>query len=152
MKTLSGSGFGGLPALSPEQRKRKRAVLARASRAVRVGRGTSVVDLVTQYADAGIQARALGGVAMVLERMLADRRRPTVYLGLAGPLIAAGLRRVIRDLIDAGVVDVVVSTGAILYPDLYQARGGRHYRGTPRLRQVTRIDSGSSRRRASSAM
>ena len=132
MKTLlPGSGFGGLPALSPEQRKRKRSVLARASRSVQVGRGTSVVDLVTQYADAGIQARALGGVAQVLERMLADRKRPTVYLGLAGPLIAAGLRRVIRDLIEAGVVDVLVSTGAILYQDLYQARGGRHYRGTP---------------------
>jgi deoxyhypusine synthase len=63
--------------------------------------------------------------------MYADADRPTVLLGLAGPLIAAGLRRVLRDLVVGGYVDVVVSTGAILYQDIYQARGWRHYRGTP---------------------
>jgi deoxyhypusine synthase len=132
MKTpLADSGFSGLRDLSPSERKQKRGVLSSPSRAVRVGRGTTVVDLVSQYAEAGVQARSLGAVARVVERMLADPRRPTVYLGLAGPLIAAGLRRVIRDLIEGGVVDVVVSTGAVLYQDLYQARGGRHYRGTP---------------------
>ena len=56
---------------------------------------------------------------------------PTIFLGLTGPLIAAGLRKVVRNLVDWGVVDVVVSTGAILYQDLYQTVGGRHWMGTP---------------------
>lgn len=120
-----------MPALSAAERKRKRALLTRATKPVRIRRGTTVADLVGQYADASIQARNLGSVARVMEKMLADPKRPTVYLGLAGPLIAAGLRQVIRDLVERGCVDVVVSTGAILYQDLYQARGGTHWRGTP---------------------
>jgi len=119
------------PTLTAQQRRRKRQILAHAVEPVRVHPRMTVVDLVTQYAGASIQARTLGAVARVVERMLTDPVRPTVYLGLAGPLIAAGLRQVIRDLIDCGAVDVVVSTGAILYQDLYQARGGKHWRGTP---------------------
>ncbi|MDO8494059.1 MAG: deoxyhypusine synthase family protein, partial [Deltaproteobacteria bacterium] len=30
-----------------------------------------------------------------------------------------------------GLVDVIVSTGAILYQDIYQAKGFKHYRGSP---------------------
>ncbi|EQD64366.1 deoxyhypusine synthase-like protein, partial [mine drainage metagenome] len=33
-------------------------------------------------------------------------------------------------------VDVVVSTGAIMYQDLYQTVGGRHWKGTPRADDV----------------
>jgi deoxyhypusine synthase len=87
--------------------------------------------MVEAMADMSIQARNLGACSQVLGRMYADRRRPTILLGLAGPLIAAGLRKVIRDLVVGGYVDVVVSTGAILYQDIYQARGFGHYRGTP---------------------
>jgi deoxyhypusine synthase len=54
-----------------------------------------------------------------------------VLLGLAGPLVAGGLRQVIREFVESGLVDVVVSTGAILYQDVYQARGWQHYRGSP---------------------
>jgi deoxyhypusine synthase len=61
--------------------------------------------------------------------MLEDRQRPTIFLGLAGSLIAAGMRQVIVDLIEKNMVDVVVSTGAIISQDLYQVRGGRHYHG-----------------------
>jgi deoxyhypusine synthase len=91
----------------------------------------SVAQLVDGMKDMSIQARNIGLCADVLDKMMRDRRRPTVFLGLAGPLIAAGLRNVIRDLIAGGHVDVVVSTGAILYQDIYQAHGHRHYRGTP---------------------
>jgi deoxyhypusine synthase len=59
---------------------------------------------------------------------LNTKQRQTVMLGLAGPLIAAGLRNVVRDLIVSGYVDVVVSTGAIMFQDIYQARRFMHYR------------------------
>jgi deoxyhypusine synthase len=63
--------------------------------------------------------------------MISDPARPTIMLGLSGALIAGGLRKVIRDLVAAGFVDVIVSTGAILYQDIYQAYGFSHYMGTP---------------------
>ena len=117
--------------LTPAQRAAKRALFSEPVRAARITPDLKVADLVEQMAGMSIQARGVGQCAQVLERMLKDPDRPTVMLGLAGPLIAAGLRNVIRDLITSGAVDVVVSTGAVLYQDIYQARGYRHYKGTP---------------------
>ena len=67
----------------------------------------------------------------MFEGMLRDKQRPTIMLGMAGSLIAAGMRQVIVDLIEENMVDVVVSTGAIISQDFYQVRGGRHYHGHP---------------------
>ena len=110
-------------------RKRKRALLGRPTTPVKVSPKTTVSQLLDSYRDASFQARALGNCAAVFEAMLRDRDRPTIFLGLAGSLIAAGMRQVITDLIEKNMVDVVVSTGAIISQDLYQVRGGRHYHG-----------------------
>ena len=112
-------------------RKRKRALLGRATTPVKVTRSTTVAQLLDSYRDASFQARALGKAAAIFESMLRDRQRPTIFLGMAGSLIAAGMRQVIVDLIEQNMVDVVVSTGAIVSQDFYQVRGGRHYHGHP---------------------
>lgn len=117
--------------LDPPRRERKRRLLSVPIKPIAVRGDMSVAELVDGMRGMSIQARNIGQCASVLDRMMTDKARPTVFLGLAGPLIAAGLRSVIRDLIAGGYVDVVVSTGAILYQDIYQARGFQHYRGTP---------------------
>ena len=119
------------PPLDDEQSRLKCELLSEPIRHVTIFQDMRVADLVRSMADMSVQARNLGQCAMVLEKLYDDPKRQTVMLGLAGPLIAAGLRNVIRDLIVSGFVDVVVSTGAILYQDIYQARGYQHYRGTP---------------------
>jgi deoxyhypusine synthase len=110
-------------------RKRKRALLTRPTTPVKLTKKTTVRELLDSYREASFQARALGKCAAVFEAMLRDKDRPTVFLGLAGSLIAAGMRQVIVDLIEENMVDVVVSTGAIVSQDYYQVRGGRHYHG-----------------------
>lgn len=119
------------PNLSEEQKKLKEALLDRPVQQIDLERTDSIDKLVGAFGRASIQARNVGGCANVVEKMMSDPDRPTVLLGLAGPLIAAGLRKVIRDMIEHKIVDVVVSTGAILYQDLYQSVGFRHYVGTP---------------------
>lgn len=52
-----------------------------------------------------------------------------IFLSLAGPMVPGGLRKVVRDLIDQGYVDLIVSSGANLTHDLVEAFGGRHYSG-----------------------
>ena len=91
----------------------------------------SIRDLVTAWSRTSIQSRSISECAKVYENMISDPARPTVLLGLSGALIAGGLRKVIRDLVDAGFVDVIVSTGAIVYQDFYQAQGFSHFMGTP---------------------
>jgi deoxyhypusine synthase len=113
-------------------RRRKKALLSRPTTPVRVARGTTVSQLLDGYREASFQARALGRCAAIFEAMLKDRKRPTIFLGLAGSLIAAGMRQVIVDLVEKNMVDVVVSTGAIISQDFYQVRGGRHYHGDAR--------------------
>ena len=112
-------------------RKRKKALLGKPTTPVKVSRGTTVSQLLDSYRKISFQARALGKCAAVFEGMLTDRQRPTIMLGMAGSLIAAGMRQVITDLIENNLVDVVVSTGAIISQDFYQVRGGRHYHGHP---------------------
>jgi deoxyhypusine synthase len=119
------------PPLSDEQRKRKDEALRREVAPVAVRAGMGAAELVGAMSGMSIQARNIGRCAEVLDGIYTDADRPTVFLGLAGPLIAAGLRKVIRDLVVGGYVDVIVSTGAILYQDIYQARGYRHYQGAP---------------------
>jgi deoxyhypusine synthase len=127
----AGDGSLSYPALDVQKKRRKRKLLARPQQALILTPEIGVADLVERMAGMSIQARNIGQCAQVLTRLYQDPKRPTVMLGLAGPLIAAGLRNVIRDLIVGGYVDVVVSTGAILYQDIYQARGFKHYQGTP---------------------
>ena len=114
-----------------ELKRRKKDLLSDPVQQVDLTKIKNVAGLLDQYSHASVQARNLGRAAQVLERMLTDEERPTILLGLAGPLIAAGLRKVIRDLIHYNLVDVVVSTGAILYQDYYAAKGGVHAVGSP---------------------
>ncbi|MBN1493268.1 MAG: deoxyhypusine synthase family protein [Candidatus Omnitrophica bacterium] len=118
--------------LGSKQVKQKHKLLKTKINQIDMTKVRSIVDLVENYKGMSIQARNIGGCADVLEKMLTDKERPTVLLGLAGPLIAGGLRTVIRDMIEHNLVDVIVSTGAILYQDLYQARGFNHFKGSPK--------------------
>ncbi len=53
-----------------------------------------------------------------------------IFLGLSGAMIPGGMRRVIRDMIEMKLVDVVVSTGANMFHDLFEGFGYRHYVGS----------------------
>jgi deoxyhypusine synthase len=44
-------------------------------------------------------------------------------------MIPGGMRRVIRDMIEMKLVDVIVSTGANIFHDLFESSGFRHYIG-----------------------
>ncbi|MDP2981384.1 MAG: deoxyhypusine synthase family protein, partial [Candidatus Omnitrophota bacterium] len=109
----------------------KKKILSLPVQHVKVEIGSKISDLVGSFKNSSIQARNIYKCANVFKKMLQDKAQPTVYLGLAGPLIAAGLRDIIRNMIKLKMVDVVVSTGAIIYQDIYQARGFKHYIGNP---------------------
>ncbi|MFH1542674.1 MAG: deoxyhypusine synthase family protein [bacterium] len=117
--------------LTPEAEKLKKQILNQRVNQIKVTADTSVADLVEGMAGMSIQARNLGECAQVLKNLYQDKDRPTVFLGLAGPLIAAGLRKVIRDLVVNKAVDVIVSTGAVIYQDIYASFGHGHFVGSP---------------------
>src|SRR2546426_4757442 len=91
---------------------------------------SNLADLLDGYAKISFQARTLGQCAQVLERMMLDPL-VTVYFGGAGALVPGRLRKVLPDLVELGLVDVVVTTGAIAYHDFYEAHGYRDYMASP---------------------
>src|SRR3989337_986917 len=90
----------------------------------------NIADLLDGYERISFQARSLGQCAHILERAMLDPEC-TIFFGGAGALIPGGLRKVLRDLVEFGLVDGVVTTGAIAYHDFYEAHGYRHYRSSP---------------------
>jgi deoxyhypusine synthase len=90
------------------------------------------VPLIEQYSKMAFQARNLARAAQIYESMVNDRDC-AVILCLAGSLFSAGLRRIVHDLLQANMVDIIISTGAIIFDqDFFEALGFRHYQGTPR--------------------
>ena len=85
------------------------------------------------YGEMAFQARNLGAAARVVDRMVADPDC-AVILTVAGSLCSAGLKDAIAVLIEDGLVDVIVATGAnIVDQDFFEALGFRHFRGRPDL-------------------
>ncbi len=95
---------------------------------VDVSKSSDVRGLTTAFSSASFQARSLGRCVDVYRQMLADDEA-VIFLGLAGALVPAGMRKIIADLIRNHLVDVVVSTGANLYHDFFEGLGFHHYLG-----------------------
>lgn len=89
----------------------------------------SISELARQMARTGFQGRSLGQAVDVWEEMV-RRRGITIFLGLTGAMVPAGMRRVISFLIERRLVDCIVSTGANVFHDAYEALGRKHYQGT----------------------
>jgi deoxyhypusine synthase len=92
--------------------------------------GRSVRQLAKDMAKLGFQAGQLGRSVEAWEKMLAEEDI-TIFLGLAGAMVPAGLRKLISFMITERLVDCVVSTGANLFHDLCEGLGVVHYLGDP---------------------
>ncbi|OYT52926.1 deoxyhypusine synthase [Candidatus Bathyarchaeota archaeon ex4484_135] len=97
---------------------------------IRVRPGMTVGSLLAQMDEAGVLgAGKLGRAARILAKMFSDPDC-SVFLSLAGALVPGGLRSVIRDLVERGLLKAIVTTGANVVHDLVEALGFRHYVGT----------------------
>lgn len=86
--------------------------------------------LFSQFRQMAFQAKNLAIAGDIYNKMLADTDC-TIMLCLAGSLFSAGLKQVVIDLVENNMVDVIVSTGAIMVDqDFFEALGFYHYQGT----------------------
>jgi deoxyhypusine synthase len=90
----------------------------------------TVNELVVAMSEAGAyNGGSLARAADIWEQMLKDREA-TKFFGLAGAMVPAGMGGIVSDLIKAGHIDVLVSTGANLTHDIIEAIGCHHFHGT----------------------
>jgi len=96
--------------------------------------------------DEGFQAFNAGRLSeacqIFSEKMLAPDNETTIGLTVAGALTPAGLGGCVIELMDRGLIDFVISTGANLYHDLHYALNFTLRRGSPFLNDVELYEEG----------
>lgn len=83
--------------------------------------GLRVSDLVDLMGRTCFEARTVHRAARLFARMVHEG--DTIWLGIAGAGIAGGMGGMVISLLEAGMVDVICSTGAQIYHDLHFAFG-----------------------------
>lgn len=104
----------------------------------------NVNDLVRGMADTAFTGRQLGEAVDVLEAMARDKDC-FVVMTLAGAMTVAKQGLIICDLVDKGLVNAIVSTGALMAHGLVEATGCKHYRYDPRMSDVELYEAGYNR-------
>ncbi len=91
---------------------------------------TSFAELLEQMRDTAFGGRQLGEAAEVLETMVRDEDCLVVGT-FSGAMTVAKQGLVLCDMIDHGMLDIVVSTGALMAHGLIEAAGMRHFKVKP---------------------
>ncbi len=97
---------------------------------VHLRRNMAVGEFVKELDAAGVLGAGKIGEAARLVAEMFKAPDYTVFLTLAGPIVPAGFRVVIADLIEKDYVDVLVTTGANMVHDMVEALGYKHMVGT----------------------
>ena len=101
-----------------------------------------VRHLVEEGFQAFNAARLSEACAIFSEKMLDPAQDTTIGLTVAGALTPAGLGGCVIEMMERGLVDFVISTGANLYHDLHYALNFTLHRGSPFLDDVQLYEDG----------
>jgi deoxyhypusine synthase len=101
---------------------------------------------IRQLVDGGFQAFNAGRLSeachIFTDKMLDPANDTTIGLTVAGAMTPAGLGGCLIELMDRGLVDFIISTGANLYHDLHYALNFTLHRGSPFLDDVELYEQG----------
>ena len=96
--------------------------------------------------DEGFQAFNAGRLSeacrIFADKMLAPEHETTIGLTIAGAMTPAGLGGCVIEMMDRGLVDFIISTGANLYHDLHYALNFTLRRGSPFANDIELYEDG----------
>jgi deoxyhypusine synthase len=104
----------------------------------------SFSELLERMSKTSFGGRELGQAFGVLKEMAEDPDC-TIVVTIAGAMSIAKMNRVLCEMIEAGLADLIVSTGAFLAHEVAQALGGRHYAHDPKANDSLLFDAGYNR-------
>ena len=105
---------------------------------------TSIDSLVRAMAKTAFTGRQLGEAADILEAMALDKDA-FIVMTLAGAMTVAKQGLIVTELIDRGIVNAIVSTGALMAHGLVEATGRAHFRANPEVSDEELYDQGYNR-------
>jgi deoxyhypusine synthase len=109
-----------------------------------LGQVKSIDGLVRAMAKTAFTGRQVGEAADVLEAMARDADC-FVVMTLAGAMTVAKQGLIVTELIDRGIVNAVVSTGALMAHGLVEATGKSHFRHNPEVSDEELYEQGYNR-------
>lgn len=121
---------------------RKSYLSGKAIRYYRPRGGADVRHLIEEGFQAFNAARLGEACRIFTDKMLLPEHDTTIGLTVAGALTPAGLGGCIVELMNRGLVDFVISTGANLYHDLHYALNFTLHRGSPFVNDVELYEEG----------
>jgi len=103
----------------------------------------NVADLVESFSCSGaFNAGRLAEACKLFLKMVEEDT--TIALTLSGAMTPAGLGGTVISMMERGLIDFIISTGANLFHDCHESLGFKHYKGTPaiddKLLRKKRID------------
>ncbi|WNY25137.1 deoxyhypusine synthase [Methanolapillus millepedarum] len=90
--------------------------------------GMDLDEFVTALSGCAFGARRIAEAVDIYTEMLSDKKT-VKFLGLAGAMVPAGMRKIIADLIRDGHINVLVTTGANMVHDALEGLYMPHYKG-----------------------
>lgn len=115
-------GLGGVCLLD------KKGYLSRKLKTIEVG-DKSVSQLLEAMGNTGFQGKRLAEALDVWTQMASDPNI-TIFMGYAGSMSTTGQWKIVKWLIEHRYIDVLVSTGANITEDVFEAMGHNYYQGT----------------------
>jgi deoxyhypusine synthase len=101
-------------------------------------------ELLREMSRTSFGGRQLGEAADVLEAMVRDPEC-VVIATLSGAMTVAKMGLVLCDMLDHGMVDMVVSTGALMAHGFIEATGGTHFKYRPGMNDLELYKKGYDR-------
>lgn len=104
----------------------------------------SISELLDGMLKTGFQGRKLAESVQAWYNMLKEENM-TVFMGLTGAMVPAGMRKIISYMVRERMIDCLVSTGANLFHDTHEALGKKHYVGSHLADDEKLFDQGVDR-------
>jgi deoxyhypusine synthase len=109
-----------------------------------LSRCRTIDELVRAMGNTAFTGRQIGDAADVLEAMARDKDC-FVVMTLSGALTVGKMGLIFCDLIESGVVNAIVSTGALMAHGLVEATGHSHFRYDPGMDDKELFEAGYNR-------
>ena len=103
--------------------------LQRPIRHAKITNDMTVAELMDSFSGCAFGAGRLSEAVEIYREMICDEEC-TKFFGLAGAMVPAGMRQIVRDMIRNREIDILVTTGANLVHDIIESMGLYHYKGT----------------------
>lgn len=104
----------------------------------------SQAQLLEQMSKTSFGGRELGEAFTVLQAMTRDPGC-IIVVTISGAMSVAKQSPVLLEMVEAGLVDIIVSTGAFLVHEMAQALGGTHYAHDGRISDQDLLEAGFNR-------